>query len=421
MKKTIKTILILAMILFLAPCHTTQAMEISATETAKISWRKSPVWVSKGGREYEAYLSKDKKYSWITHVSEINSNPKMDSTIIHFPKKIKGATVVKIGSKGEEADAHWNIMGVLSEPWHGWDGNDHGEAIMYQIEKVIMPSTVTTFSETVFSGFRNLKSITLPDNLEIIPNYTFYHCASLEQVVLPKNLKTIEINAFKKCNALKQITISDNSRKYICKHNLLLSKNKKTLIWAAPGKRRVIIPEGVKILAKNALQLSRARKVSIPASVNRIRDGALNGRKIHTITLSKDNKRYGKARNCIYSKKTERLVCAICRNGTVELPKEVKYMTANVSHAGTDIKELIIPKTFKKFKKGCFGYSGIHGLYNFSGGSFTVTFLSKTPPEAEKGSFNLFSTYFVPEGSLETYQNWYEAFGEDYYIEWKEY
>ena len=47
----------------------------------------------------------------------------------------------------------------------------------------------------VFYCCPNLKSIALPNKLEVIPRRTFWKCHSLAQVVIPNSVKVIEENA----------------------------------------------------------------------------------------------------------------------------------------------------------------------------------------------------------------------------------
>lgn len=58
-----------------------------------------------------------------------------------------------------------------------------------------------------FYGCANLKSITLPKNLEKIYYYAFYGCRSLTSVTLPRYVNTIGANSFGGCTALAEVRI----------------------------------------------------------------------------------------------------------------------------------------------------------------------------------------------------------------------
>ena len=61
-----------------------------------------------------------------------------------------------------------------------------------------------------FYGCKNLESIILPDNLEIIGDYAFYECSNLTNIILPDNLYLIGSNSFEECLNLTSITIPEN-------------------------------------------------------------------------------------------------------------------------------------------------------------------------------------------------------------------
>ncbi len=58
----------------------------------------------------------------------------------------------------------------------------------------------------VFEECNSLKSITIPNKVEEIPEDCFAYCSSLEKVVLGDHLRTIENNAFYNCLNISEIT-----------------------------------------------------------------------------------------------------------------------------------------------------------------------------------------------------------------------
>lgn len=81
-----------------------------------------------------------------------------------------------------------------------------------EIENIIIPAEyngkkVTQIAEKAFAGFRNLKSVNIPEGITLIGERAFNGCESLETVNLPKTLKTIGFSAFNMCKNLKSVTI----------------------------------------------------------------------------------------------------------------------------------------------------------------------------------------------------------------------
>lgn len=368
--------------------------------TAKTIWDNSEsVSVVNGGYVFFAHLSEDKKRSWIYQVEREKVPERIEISKLEFPKKIKNAPVTKIGGREEkDGDMILDIWGNYVEPYHEYDGY---EKKPQGIKKVVLPSTVRTITRGAFCGMRSLVSIRIPEQVEQISYGTFYHCVNLRKVVLPKNLKVMDSDAFENCGKLRKFQMSEGSRIYSCVNGMILSKDGKRLLHVPAGKKKAKIPEGVETIKSRAFACTMAEKIWIPASVTSIQDLALAGNYIKKFHLADGNQRYAMSGDCIYSKKTRRLVAFISKKKTLRLPEEVWYLTKNISQAGAGrVKKLIIPKTFKKFKKDCFR----GGIYLDSDAE--IYFESKKPPETAE---NLLpdGIYYVPAGCVKKYRQWY--------------
>ena len=77
------------------------------------------------------------------------------------------------------------------------------------ISSVEIPDTVKEIQDYAFASNRNLKSVKLPKNLEIIGEDTFFNCASLESIELPATLKEIAFYGFSAAG-FKSVTIPES-------------------------------------------------------------------------------------------------------------------------------------------------------------------------------------------------------------------
>ena len=155
-----------------------------------------------GTTKFYAYLSKDKKESWIFKVE-----PYSDESIrLKFPKKIQSAKLTTIGAIDElypgEGDSCRNICGGMFEPWHG-----EASEIGAEIVKVTMPDSVKTVASATFAGFVDMKSIAMSKNVKSRPSYTFYCCDSLKNFTVGKNIRIISDSAFDECDKLRSIAV----------------------------------------------------------------------------------------------------------------------------------------------------------------------------------------------------------------------
>lgn len=72
------------------------------------------------------------------------------------------------------------------------------------ITEIIMPDSVTEING--FNKCVNLKTFTVPDSVERIPQACFAGCSSLKEIHLPESLKYIAQSAFLNCVSLKEIS-----------------------------------------------------------------------------------------------------------------------------------------------------------------------------------------------------------------------
>ena len=76
-----------------------------------------------------------------------------------------------------------------------------------RLEKVIIPSNVTTMGKNTFLGCVSLKQVTLPYLITSIPEGTFKGCVSLESITLPSTVTSIGKEAISGCTGMKQILL----------------------------------------------------------------------------------------------------------------------------------------------------------------------------------------------------------------------
>lgn len=77
---------------------------------------------------------------------------------------------------------------------------------------VVIPSSVTTISQTAFSG-KNIVSLEIPGSIKQIEEGTFKNCNRLEKIILNEGIEVIGSEAFGECSLLKRIVIPASVRR----------------------------------------------------------------------------------------------------------------------------------------------------------------------------------------------------------------
>lgn len=356
---------------------------------------------------YHAYLSEDGKAAWI-YLAEITDK----ITKLNFPDEINGAAVTRLGydpalRKLEEADEfNQNIAGVTVEFAHGCDGaNDK----VIQITSVHLPEKLTTLEATALSGLGKMKSIVIPDGVTKINAETFYGCKSLQTVKLPKSMEAFEnYTSFAACPKLSKVTLSRENKNFKMQNGMLLNKKGTKLIWALPKKKKIVVPDSVTTIAENALKSGNATSVYLGKKVKKLEKSAIAGKKITKITLSKKNRALARQGQCIYERKSGRLVAAIAKKKVLKVGNKVKWINGDASLCGSRrLKKLYLAASVKTLQ-------GRWGEFYEAGYSTTkVYFYSKKPPKLiENDDKNycylpIFADVYVPKASLAKYKKWY--------------
>ena len=75
------------------------------------------------------------------------------------------------------------------------------------VKTISVPSTVKRIYANSFSGYPNLKTVTLSHGLEEIGSMAFWYNTSLEEIIIPSSVTSIGDYAFADCTNLKKVTL----------------------------------------------------------------------------------------------------------------------------------------------------------------------------------------------------------------------
>ena len=200
MKKFILSMTMLVLVLCLKT-NISNAAEISAMERLDY-WDVSKEYtITNQDATYHAYLSKDKKESWIFK-ADVAKDKKNVKVVI--PDKIENAPVVIVGAtsgydeilakqnlgsvgiQGPDGsyylDAEVTLWGDLLEPWHC-----PGPYIK-NIKSITMPDTVRYLGAAAFAYTTSVETIHLSNQLVSLRNYTFLECKNLKKIDILNNM-----------------------------------------------------------------------------------------------------------------------------------------------------------------------------------------------------------------------------------------
>ncbi|MBP3533014.1 MAG: leucine-rich repeat protein, partial [Alistipes sp.] len=77
------------------------------------------------------------------------------------------------------------------------------------VTDLVIPDSITSIGDHVFSGCSSITSITIPNSVTFIGNEAFRGCNSLTSINIPNSIISIGIQAFLNCNSLTNVYITD--------------------------------------------------------------------------------------------------------------------------------------------------------------------------------------------------------------------
>lgn len=139
-------------------------------------------------------------------------------------------------------------------PWHyeikdgtakiyGYYGDESGHV---EIPETLNGYTVTEIGNSAFLG-REITSVTIPDSVTVIGDFSFAHCPNLKEVQISENVTFINDGAFGDCDSLTGIWVDPKNWDYSSdEQGVLYSKNKMALLQVpASFEGAFHVPEGV--------------------------------------------------------------------------------------------------------------------------------------------------------------------------------
>lgn len=177
-------------------------------------------------------------------------------------------------------------------PVHAWKSVAH-----YTIKTVVLTSG-ESIESNLFTNYKAISSVTLPDELKSIGKDAFYGCSALTEITLPEGLMTIDDNAFQNCGGLINVvipksvttiglgifagcenlttlTVSEENPTYSSEGNCIIETESKTLIQ---GCKETVIPNDGSVTSIDSFSfydLPSLVSITIPKSITKIAKSAI--------------------------------------------------------------------------------------------------------------------------------------------------
>lgn len=117
-----------------------------------------------------------------------------------------GVVVNECDSSGYVTDI--SIVGLTEIPnYYLYHYSSYANVLGKNLKKITLPDDLTKINSNCFYGLKNLESINFPDGLTSIGVYAFYLCEKLQLTELPSSITAINNNAFYGCTKIAELTL----------------------------------------------------------------------------------------------------------------------------------------------------------------------------------------------------------------------
>lgn len=127
-------------------------------------------------------------------------------------------------------------------------------------------------------------SVTVPNGVTLINDYSFYNCIYLEKIVIPKSVKTIALysdgcaDVFRNCKNLSEIIVNDDNEKYSSVEGIMYLKGDSLYVCPEGKEGSITIPEGTHFINYDAFKnCDKLSSIQFPESLDTIESNAFAG------------------------------------------------------------------------------------------------------------------------------------------------
>lgn len=252
------------------------------------------------------------------------------------------------------------------------------------LKSITIANSVTTIGDTCFSGCTSLQNVHLSTSLRQITYRMFANCSSLTGIDIPDSVTYVGANSFEYCpnflefnigknvstfgfnpglTNLRTIHIDPENPYYIFENKMLLTKDKKRLIWVLDrDATSIVIPSEVTQIEGTAFTYcTKVASINIPAKITTLT--GLPGT-VTSVTVDPDNTVYASINGNLYNKAKTTLIkwCNNDANSTASLPNTVKTINTSAFDGKGQITGLELPDSLETIQS--FALSGLGGVRN---------------------------------------------------------
>ncbi|MBC8596018.1 leucine-rich repeat domain-containing protein [Qingrenia yutianensis] len=212
------------------------------------------------------------------------------------------------------------------------------------IYNVVIEEGITYLTHELLCDLKWFSSVKIPDSVTSVGTLIFSNCTGLETVEIGKGLKSITPSAFSNCPNLEEIAVSPENENLASVGGVLFNKDITNLIYFPNGwfdKENIGENEG---------------NYTIPDTVTKITDGALNGKLYLKNFYTNENSAYTAENGVLFNKDKTELVRYPSGNerSTYIIPESVQNIYESAFSYAKNLTDVTLPQNISKLADNTF-------------------------------------------------------------------
>lgn len=236
------------------------------------------------------------------------------------------------------------------------------------LENIKIPDRVVRIGDGVFSGCYKLKECILGNSVQSLGEYLFYDCDSLKEIVLPNSVVELDVT-FSYCTGLESVTLSDSLLEipYYCfvycqnLKEVKFGSSLKNIGYAAfnqcSGLENLELPASLENIEGWAFSLCTGLKsVTLPASLATFEPSMFAyDENLQSVDVDPANETYISRDGVVYLKDGSSLeLFPAGRGGVFNVPDGVSIIGYTAFHSCVKVREIVIPESVEELGLGAF-------------------------------------------------------------------
>ena len=297
-----------------------------------------------------------------------------DDVVLEFEIAADGGSYrVKGSNISDEQLYYWgwdDVDVIVPALYNGLPVTEIADSAFYNagaLRSIQLPETINVIGDAAFMRCVKLEKIRIPEGVTVFDSNLFHSCESLVSVSVPSSIEHISPDAFIGCSSLEEINVSEDNEHYKTIDGNLYSFDGKQLLQYCAGKTdaEFQVPDGIEEIVSVAFGGNKSlESVMLPASIKKINFKAFSGcENFKGVIIDEENPYFVSIDGNVYTRDGAVLIrYYYSEEGAFTVPDHVTKIAEYAFFDCAKLEEVIIPEGVTRIDRGAFLSTGLREI-----------------------------------------------------------